>query len=274
MSSEIADRSASVNEEETPLLPVEHEVQVSATRWWMLALTAAMAFEQGWIWNTWGPIAGSVQSAFDWSNGMIALLANYGAICYLIMFIPSAWVLDVKGLRPACLFAAGLMFLATSIRCFSSQQLATTVSAHIGAFINGLAGPMVSSFPPLLSSTWFPPGQRTTATAVTTLSQYLGVAFSFVMGPQLMPAHEAVPTAANLNDITSSVLHYCWMQAGFALIVLVCMVLHLPNKVNFSIRRFTQILLQALVLYSTTATLPTLEVCDCIPRSLRPGMQG
>ena len=34
---------------------------------------------------------------YGWSDGEIALLANWGPICYLIAFIPAAYALDFKG---------------------------------------------------------------------------------------------------------------------------------------------------------------------------------
>lgn len=41
---------------------------------------------------------------------------------------------------------------------------------------------------PLLSTTWFGPDQRATATAVASLFCYLGGAASFLVGPLLVPA--------------------------------------------------------------------------------------
>lgn len=41
---------------------------------------------------------------------------------------------------------------------------------------------------PFLSTTWFAPDQRATATAVATLFSYLGGAASFIVGPLIVPA--------------------------------------------------------------------------------------
>lgn len=41
---------------------------------------------------------------------------------------------------------------------------------------------------PFLSTTWFAPDQRATATAVASLFSYLGGAASFVVGPLIVPA--------------------------------------------------------------------------------------
>lgn len=59
---------------------------------------------------------------------------------------------------------------------------------HGGQLLNGLAGPTLMSAGPLLSTTWFAPDQRATATAVASLVGYLGAAVSFVIGPLAVPA--------------------------------------------------------------------------------------
>lgn len=59
---------------------------------------------------------------------------------------------------------------------------------HGGQLLNGLAGPTIMSAGPYLSTTWFGPDQRATATAVASLFCYLGGAMSFVVGPLVVPA--------------------------------------------------------------------------------------
>lgn len=55
-----------------------------------------------------------------------------------------------------------------------------------GQLLNGLAGPVTQAAPPLLSSAWFPRNERTTATAISALCGSLGVAMSFVIGPNVV----------------------------------------------------------------------------------------
>ena len=42
------------------------------------------------------PPAGRIQG-YGWPDSEIALLANWGPICYLMAFIPAAYALDFKG---------------------------------------------------------------------------------------------------------------------------------------------------------------------------------
>jgi len=53
---------------------------------------------------------------------------------------------------------------------------------HGGQILNGLAGPVTMAAPPLISATWFPASQRTTATSLGILSGNIGFSLSFVIG--------------------------------------------------------------------------------------------
>ena len=52
------------------------------------------------------------------------------------------------------------------------------------AILNGMAGIIVFSAPSALSSAWFPPNERTTATGVALVFNNLGNVFSF-LAPQI-----------------------------------------------------------------------------------------
>lgn len=54
---------------------------------------------------------------------------------------------------------------------------------------------------PLLSTTWFAPDQRATATAIASLIGYLGSAGAFLIGPLVVPA-------PNETLIASSTIHW------------------------------------------------------------------
>lgn len=71
---------------------------------------------------------------------------------------------------------------------------------HGGQLLNGLAGPTIMSAGPLLSTTWFGPDQRATATAIASLIGYLGSAGAFLIGPLVVPA-------PNETHIASGTIH-------------------------------------------------------------------
>jgi FLVCR family MFS transporter len=64
---------------------------------------------------------------------------------------------------------------------------------HLCAILNGIAGIIVFSAPSAVSSAWFPPSERTTATGIAIVFNNLGNAFSFLAGP----AFVSDPSAPN-----------------------------------------------------------------------------
>ena len=66
-------------------------------RWYILVVTCALSTLGGWVYNTWGPITEPAKLVFRWSNGNIALLANWTNIGYLLACLPASWMLDEKG---------------------------------------------------------------------------------------------------------------------------------------------------------------------------------
>jgi len=58
--------------------------------------------------------------------------------------------------------------------------------AHVTQFIIGLAGPVIFTAGPAISALWFPPEQRTTATAISTIAGFAGSAGCFIYGQWLV----------------------------------------------------------------------------------------
>ncbi|XP_033761457.1 solute carrier family 49 member 4 homolog [Pecten maximus] len=152
-------------------------------RWYVLAVYCLYTFSQAGVWNTWGPIAESCKRAFGWDDTIIALLPNWGPIGFIAVGWLTSWSMDTQGLRMSCVVTAVLVAVATAIRCITSEPPYITWTANIAAFLNALGGPVAMGAPPVLSAAWFPPNQRTTSTAIATISNYAGFAASFLIGP-------------------------------------------------------------------------------------------
>jgi nitrate/nitrite transporter NarK len=58
---------------------------------------------------------------------------------------------------------------------------------HLCAILNGIAGIVVFSAPSAVSSAWFPPHERTTATGIALVFNNLGNAASFLSAPAIVP---------------------------------------------------------------------------------------
>ena len=82
------------------------------------------------------------------------------------------------------LIATGMQVIGSVLRLIPTGDATTsTVLIHCGQIIAGFAAPVGLAAPPLISSTWFPPYQRTTATAILAVACPTGTAVSFLIGP-------------------------------------------------------------------------------------------
>ena len=101
-----------------------------------------------------------------------------------------------------------------------------------GQLFNGIAGPVTQAAPTLLSSTWFPSEQRTTATAVAALCGSLGVAVSFMIGPLVVTDVKSeldrmTPDRGNLTRnlrLVFFVLWFPWTHSLLSLTLIFCSV--------------------------------------------------
>ena len=52
----------------------------------------------------------------------------------------------------------------------------------MGHILNGMAAPIMYTTGPVISALWFPPEQRATATAISTVAGFAGNAVCFLIG--------------------------------------------------------------------------------------------
>eukprot|EP00050_Salpingoeca_kvevrii_P009593 m.309662 g.309662 ORF g.309662 m.309662 type:complete len:454 (-) comp23486_c0_seq1:160-1521(-) len=223
---------APINDEEQPLLAAQ--TRVYAVRWYILFMASLMAFLQGCSWNAWGPIAPALKPVLGWGDGAVAMLANWGPISFLIGFFPSAYLMQVSGLRAAMVAAALLVFTGAGARCITLKLPDVTYLTHFGQFLNGLAGPVAMAAPPVLSSTWFPLSERATATAIMAASNYFGVATAFLLGPYLVPDRtdggSVVLSPEDRTNTRNDIMLYNYIQFVAGLVLIIGTVVYFPSK--------------------------------------------
>jgi len=181
-------RGGRFKEAETGLL--QQETHVFKRRWYILLLFSLVALLQDTVWNTWGPIDHTAIFLYGWSHDLVALLANYGSILYIVAFFPVIYVLN-RSLRGAMLMCIGFMALGTVMRAIVLQSPGAsipffTLSCHICSILNGISNIVIGSGPLVISAVWFPPSERVTATSVAQVLNGLGTGMSFLLASQIV----------------------------------------------------------------------------------------
>ncbi|XP_023215370.1 disrupted in renal carcinoma protein 2 homolog isoform X2 [Centruroides sculpturatus] len=181
-------------------------VQTFRRRWWILALFSVLCLVQSLAWITWSTIPESAKAIFGWNDGTLALLADWGNIPFVILGIPICWFLNKRGLRLSVVLTSVLVFVATGLRCISHKTEIATPLIHVAQILNGIAGVIVTGAPSLLSSIWFPTKQRTTATSISILCNYMGVCLGFLLGPVILDTSGLPPC---FNETWGNLTHGC-----------------------------------------------------------------
>ncbi|XP_067649132.1 solute carrier family 49 member 4-like isoform X2 [Haliotis asinina] len=226
MATDDMDKKSATEVNGVTIVPESRDLGVYKRRWYILTMFALLNSLQAAVWIQWGPIAAAAEQAYGWTDGTIALFANWGPITYIPTALLWSWMLDSKGLRTSCLGAAGLVALGTGLRCVYKDPPAFTVLVHLCQILNGLAGPIAMGAVPKVSSVWFPASERTTASTVIAVVLGLGITAAFYIGPQVVP--EMTPGNCTFTNVSRNASLLCEAFGVCALLFLV-MLVYFPN---------------------------------------------
>lgn len=225
----------------------EGNFKVYRRRWYILFVFSICSALNGMKWNTWGPIQGTSQVVFGWSDTTITLMVAWGPIVYIISFLPISWLMDTKGLRASILLLGLCNFFGTAFQAIPLVDLQIqTWLAHTGMFLSSIGGPVAMALGPLISAIWFPPDQRTTSTAIASLSSYAGAGMAFIIGPLLVPdvgnhstsigksidyiSIRKNMTNSQLNFLKEKIMFLMYIELGAAVLILLLIVVYFPKK--------------------------------------------
>ena len=153
----------------------------------------------------------------------------------IIKFIIAVFL---AGLRTS-LFVTSLMLLAGKVIQVIpySDTTVNTVLIYIGHLVTMLPSFVANGAAPLVSSTWFPPNERTTATAIGALAANFGAALAFFIGPSMIP--KTFDNSGNINfNLTDKetrlievrLMYYFYLQIGLAALLFACVAVYFPSK--------------------------------------------
>ncbi len=143
----------------------------------------------------------------------------YGPIVFIILTFPFMWFLEKAGLKITIVGSAWILAVACGIRCFVPnvpQGKPWLFLIHLGHILNAAVGLPLMIAPPRLSVVWFPPSQRTFATAAMLASQTFGIAVAFI----------SIPYLTRTYDIHTML----YVEAELALFIALLATIYFPNS--------------------------------------------
>jgi len=179
--------------------------QVWWHKWWVLFLYSYLSGVQSLIWMTFSSVPAASREFLSTDNSTMDLWLDWGPVAFCFMVFPATYLLAAKrtGLQLSIRSGFVMSTAAALIRCipllFTSDQRAGSLHGtmigliHFAQFLNGAVAPFATMSPSLLSLTWFPEGSRNTATAIANVSNALGRAIGFFLGPALVSSGADIP---------------------------------------------------------------------------------
>lgn len=155
--------------------------------------------------------------------------------------LPYSPLFSFLGLRISVLLIAFLPVLGKGLQVIPlTDNKMRTIFINVGQFIALAGGPVSITASPLISSTWFPPSERTTATATATLIGYYGTAIAFAVGPAMVNNGAPQYTISNSSasetmhslakPISYQVTHYIFLELCISIAAFLCVLVYFPSN--------------------------------------------
>ncbi|XP_069174333.1 solute carrier family 49 member 4 homolog [Procambarus clarkii] len=157
------------------------------------------------------------------------MMSNWASITYVLCVAPLCWLMSTRGLRVGVVTCVVLVATGGIIRIISfttDSDEFFTVTCHIAAVLNGIAGPLIMSTPPMIAAEWFPPKERTTAMAACQLMTGLGMAGSYLEALVV----RAPTTGVTSSQIKSDIRKLLYFYAGVGVALLIAILVYFPKK--------------------------------------------
>jgi MFS family permease len=161
-------------------------IRLYGYRWIVLASFMFIAAMTQVLWITFAPITGAAAQFYNTSDLVIGILSMSFMVIYIIVAIPSAWIIDTWGFRVAVGIGAALTAICGLTRGFFADNLVAVFASQIGIAVGQ---PLVLGAITKLAARWFPVDERATATGLGTLSLYLGVLAGMIVTPILTESY-------------------------------------------------------------------------------------
>ena len=144
----------------------------SGYRWLVLAAFMLVTIVNQASWITFAPVTGEAARHYGTTDLMIGLLSMVFMVIYVLIVIPSAWLIDTRGFRLAVSVGAVLTAVSALARALFAGSFVLVFVAQVGIAVGQ---PVVLGSITKLAARWFPQGERATAAGFGTLAIYLGI---------------------------------------------------------------------------------------------------
>lgn len=158
----------------------KNEIKVNKDRWVVLLLFMLVNIIVQMLWVSFTTVTTTAQAYYAVGEEEILLLALTFMIAYIPITFVSAWIIDKYDFKMGASIGAVFIGIFGLLRFFAFSNYGLVLIFQIGIAIGQ---PFILNVYTKLSANWFPQNERQTATGLSMLSQFLGIALGMLVTP-------------------------------------------------------------------------------------------
>jgi len=161
---------------------LEKQYRTYPYRWIILAAIVPIIICTEMFWLTLAPISSMAGSYYKVSSMEISLFTSSYMIMYIIFTIPASCVIDRYGYRVALTIGAVITVVFGILRAIFAADFTAVI---IFQFVIAIGQPFLLNISTKVPANWFPLQERSIASGILTMAQYLGFVVAMVLSPML-----------------------------------------------------------------------------------------
>ncbi|MFX1419506.1 MAG: MFS transporter [Promethearchaeota archaeon] len=163
----------------------ETNIQVYSSRWKVLLLFMFVNITLQILWITFASITIEAATFYSVAELDILLLSLVFMIAYIPVTFLASWIIEKYDFRIGAGIGAVLAGIFGLLRYFAGNDYTLVLIFQIGIAIGQ---PFVLNSITRLSANWFPESERTTATGLSMISQFIGIMLGVLITPFIFEA--------------------------------------------------------------------------------------
>ncbi len=159
------------------------EYRVYRSRWAILLLIVPIIVASEIFWLTFAPVASEAMAFFRTSGLGVDLFSMSYMIMYILLTIPASWVIERYGFRVSLVIGSLLTVVFGAARFMAAGNYPLALAAQ---FLVAAGQPFLVNVSTKVPANWFPVRERSTASGILVMAQYIGFIIPMAVSPLLV----------------------------------------------------------------------------------------
>lgn len=151
-------------------------------RWIILLAIVPIIMSTEMMWLTLAPVSSKAEHFYNVSSLKISLFAMSYMVMFILFSLPASFVIDKYGYRRSLMLGALITAVFGITRAVFGSSFGVALTSQ---FLIAVGQPFLLNLSTKVAANWFPQTERSTATGILTMAQYLGFTIPMLLSPYI-----------------------------------------------------------------------------------------